>query len=202
MNTILERKTKVISEKTNEFANSAPPEPLYPFRGQLTKLLAEHAAIVAGLDEFESRLQRSQLDLNEAISKDDDVEIARFQGMESVFNLKVSAKRATLTKLLAQLPSAISSTSNEYSTLLLAERTRRVDALTERVSEVLGADARRMSEGHYLDDVLDESGAVKAIDQLRLNFNLIGASDEAVLSSAKTLLDCYDEILRAAKETI
>jgi hypothetical protein len=155
-----------------------------------------------GIEEFENRLSRAELDLNFAIENDADQDIERHQSAVSVFNLKLVAKRATLSKLVGQLPAAISSASNEFGTLLLSERDRRVAVLTERIAEVLGTDARRMADGHYLDDIFDESPTIKDIDVLRFSCNLIGASDEAVISTARTLLSSFDEILKAGREQI
>jgi hypothetical protein len=200
MTTTLEHKPK--SVVTRNATVTETPAKLYPCRDKLTKLLAEHSDITNVISEFESKLARAELDLNKSIDEDDDTGIDRFQGQVSVYGVKLSAKKSVLAKLVGQLPSAISAGANEYSTLLLSERERRVNALSERVAEVLQADADRLINGHYLDDVIDESGPVKEIDRLRFSCHLVGVTDGAVLSTAKHLLTCYDEILRAAKETI
>jgi hypothetical protein len=95
-----------------------PPEPIHPCRPALVKLLSEHNAITAGIEEFESRLGRAELDLNHAIENDSDEDIDRFQSQVSVYGVKLSAKRATLNNLLASLPTSISSTANEFGTLV------------------------------------------------------------------------------------
>jgi hypothetical protein len=74
--------------------------------------------------------------------------------------------------------------------------------LGERVAQVLRTDADRLIQGRYLDDVLEESPTIKDIDVLRFPCNLVGAAPEVVISTAKQLLACYGEILRAAKETV
>jgi hypothetical protein len=194
--------TTFAERKLKHESVSAAPEQLFPCRSKLMALLSEHSAIVAGLEEFESRLQRSQLDLNEAISRDDDVEISRFQGMESVFNLKLSAKRSNLKQLESTIPTAISSASNEFGTALMQERDRRISILAKQIGATLGTDSDRLISGRYLDDLWDESPAVQAVDQLRLNINLIGASSDTVLTTAQTLLDHFEALIKASKETV
>jgi hypothetical protein len=182
---------------------SAPPEVLFPCRNQLLKLLAEHAGIVSAIEDFESRLQRSELDLNFAIENDgDDIDVSRHQTAVSVFNLKVSAKRSSLAKLVSTLPSAISAGANEYSTLLLQERDRRIAILAKRIGDALGTDSDRLVQGRFLDDLWDEATAVQAVDQLRLSVNLIGASSDTVLTTAHTLLGHFEALIKAAKEQI
>jgi hypothetical protein len=88
-------------------------------------------------------LQRAELDLNKAVDDDNDTEIDRYQGMVSVFNVKLSAKKTVISKLLSQLPTTIASAANEYSTALLTERERRASILAERVADTLQADKKR-----------------------------------------------------------
>jgi hypothetical protein len=66
----------------------------------------------------------------------------------------------------------------------------------------LGTDANRMRDSHFLDDPLDMSPAVQAIDQLRFSFSLVNVSDEATLGIARHLLDCYTELLSLSGEQI
>jgi hypothetical protein len=180
--------TATLAHKAKLAPTAAAPEPIHPCRGALAKLLNEHAAITAGIEELDNQLSRAELDLNHAIENDSDEDIERFQGRVSVYGVKLSARRLALTKLVSSLSPAIYAASSEYSTLLLDERNRRIAILSERIAKVLGADAQRMIEGRYLDDVLDQSKQIQDIDHLRFSFSLVGESDEATLSIARHLL--------------
>jgi hypothetical protein len=41
----------------------------------------------------------------------------------------------------------------------------------------LGTDPRRVADGHFLDDSLDMSPVIQAIDHLRFSFSLVNVSD-------------------------
>jgi hypothetical protein len=191
----LERKSATTDKETET-------ETLYPNRDKLISLLDTHKVIAYGIREFESKLSRSELDLDNAIDNDRDEDIGRYQSQVSVFNVKVGAKKTALRRVIESLPEAIFAASNEFSTLLLDERNRRVGILSKRVADALGADADRLVEGQYLNDVLDLAKPIADIDSLRLSFSLVNVSDEGTISVAKLLLDHYSDVLAAAKESI
>jgi hypothetical protein len=165
-------------------------------------LLAEHESVTNGISDFEAKLSRSQLDLDRAIDTDADEDISRYQTQVSVYEVKISAKKSVLDRVLSGIPSAIAAAANEYSTTLLQERDRRATILSERVAAVLGSDADKLISGHYLDDTIDLAGPVQEIDHLRFSYSLVGATDQATLGIARHLLDCYEAILQASKEEI
>jgi hypothetical protein len=194
--------TATLERKAKAEPTAAPPEPLYPCRSKLKALLSEHEAVTAGISDFEAKLSRATLDLDKAIDDDDDAQIDRFQSQTSIYNVKLSAKKSVLDRVLSSIPSAIAASANEYSTALLTERDRRATILSDRIADTLQADKKRMLEGRFLDDVIDLAGPIQEIDHLRFSYSLVGESDAATLGIARHLLDCYSELLSKSEETL
>src|ERR1700730_9636117 len=96
--------TATLERKAKLEPIAAPPEPIHPCRNQFLKLLAEHSAVVDSISDFEGKLSRAQLDLDHAIDSDNDEAIDRHQGQASIYNVKLSAKKMVLAKLLINLP--------------------------------------------------------------------------------------------------
>jgi hypothetical protein len=104
--------TATLPHKAKAFPLLAKPETVFPCRSALAKLLAEHGTLVTGINDFEAKLSRSQLDLDRAIDLDSDSDIDRFQSQCSIYGVKVVAKKTNLSRLMDQFAPLIASAAN------------------------------------------------------------------------------------------
>jgi hypothetical protein len=188
---------------------SAPlPEKLFPGKAKLAGALVDYVKASLDMEEARGHLARAETDEQAALNNlelsdagcSDLVAVA--QRSRGIYSARLTNREAAQAKLLKELKASLQGAHSEYSALVGAELSRRLDILRVRVMTAgqFGAAASR-DVGSLL---LEHSAPIHEIRSLQFNHTAFLFSDtpEAITGIAKRILAGYETIAAKQKEQV
>jgi hypothetical protein len=182
--------------------------PLYPACQRLSKILTDYLDASSAAGELESKLARATADeentaSDSGLTEDDAIaKVAEAQSRKSVYSARLVSRQRAVATLATELWDAVKGVNQERGTLVAKLISERMEILSARVIEAVGA-VDRPGRGAVLQELLvGYSAPIEQARRLEPPVFLSMPGPESLASTAENALAGYKQIIAEAAKTI